>query len=901
MQFKQKILLVDGHALFHRAYHALPGLTNKDGFPTGAIYGFLSILFKAFSEIKPTHALVAFDLPGETFRHKMAGDYKAHRKPMESDLAIQLPKLQEVLSVLRLPIYEKSGFEADDLIGIITRKTPKDTLNIILTGDMDFLQVVNENTEVYRLKTGISEMIIFDQQRIIQDYGISAEQWLDYKALRGDTSDNIPGVAGIGEKTALALVAEFGSLKNIYEKVQMQPESFKPTVLKKLKEGRHYAFLSYDLAKIDCSNGLDFDFDATRLQAFESEEVVKIFQELGVRSLLSRLPKKPEAAMEKNPAAPKKASFRMNKSILVTNKEITELVDKLKRQKEFVFSTVAEGGSFEGKLLGAAFAFTGEDTYYLSLTGMTTIPAELKEILEDKNILKVGHNQKRDVLLMWRYGVDLRGVAFDTMVAAYLLNPGLGGYDLEGLMFSEVGVHKTGFFDLLGKGRNKLKISDLDAEVLRKTACENADCILELKRRLEADLKEKNLLQLFQAVEMPLVPVLAEMEKNGIRLDVNYLFELGREGDKQIGKLEKEIYKLAGEEFNISSPIQLRDVLFEKLKIPTDPLRKRGKSGELSTAAGELEKLKPYHPIIELIFQYRELTKLKSTYLDALPELVAFDGRIHTSFNQTIAATGRLSSSDPNLQNIPVRTELGNRVRKAFVAEKDFVLAALDYSQIELRIAASLSNDPEMIKIFKNGGDFHAATAARIFGVAEDQVTSQQRRVAKTINFSVLYGVSAFGLSERTEMERAEAGDFIKRYYQVFERLKEHIDGMIEEAHRKGYMNNPLGRIRYFPEIHSSVYPVRSAAERAAVNMPIQSLAADIIKLAMIEIEKANFGRGCRLLLSVHDELVFEIKKGEEACIRNIKKIMEGVYPLKVPLVAEVKTGPNWLEMERAK
>ncbi|MGE5392375.1 MAG: DNA polymerase I [Candidatus Saccharibacteria bacterium] len=901
MQFKQKILLVDGHALFHRAYHALPGLSNKDGFPTGAIYGFLSILFKAFSDLKPTHALVAFDLPGQTFRHKMSGDYKANRKPMESDLVVQLPKLQEVLTALKLPIYQKEGYEADDLIGIITRKTPKDILNIILTGDMDFLQVVNGNTEVYRLKTGISEMIIFDEDRIKQDYGITADQWLDYKALRGDASDNIPGVKGIGEKTALGLVAEFGSVKRIYEEAESHPEKFKPAVLNKLKEGRHYAFLSYDLAKIDCENGLEFDLEATKLEAFESEEVVKLFQELGMRSLLSRLPRpagkaerKPEQSDERQVAQePEKPQI-----VVDSEKEMGKLVDELSKSAGFALTALTDQSSpLSANLLGLSIA-SGGRLYYLPVKGKQSL-APLKEILENEKIEKYGYNQKSDLVLFKRYGVEVRGIRFDVMVAGYLLNPGLRSYDLEALMFSEFGVHKQGLAELLGKGRDKRTVSDLEPEALRKLACENADSVLRLAGKLKEQIREQGIEDVLTKIEMPLIPVLAAMEERGVLLDSAYLRELSQEGDKQIRKLEKEIHKQAGQEFNISSPIQLRDILFERLKIPTDPLRRRGKTGELSTAAGELEKLREYHPIIDLIFQYRELTKLKSTYLDALPELVREDRRLHTSFNQTIAATGRLSSSDPNLQNIPIRTDLGNRVRKAFVADKGFELVSLDYSQIELRIAASMSGDPEMIKIFKNGGDFHAATAARIFNVPQDQVTGQQRRVAKTINFSILYGVSAFGLSERTEMARAEAGDFIKRYYQVFMRLKEFIDEMIAEAHKNGLMRNPLGRIRYFPDIHSSNYAVRSAAERAAVNMPLQSLAADIMKLSMIEIDRSDFGPGCRLLLSVHDELVFEIRKGEEACVPKIKEIMENSYKLKVPVVAEAKIGPNWLDMKK--
>lgn len=754
MEFKKKLLLIDGHALFHRAFHALPTMTGPGGFPTGAIFGFLSMLFKALVDIKPTHALVTFDLPGGTFRDKISADYKATRKKPAEELLVQLPKLKEILEALDIPIYEKQGYEADDLLGIISHKTPKDVLNIIVTGDLDLLQLIDNRTEVYRFKIGFSDIQIFDADKMVEIYGLHPSQWVDYKAIRGDTSDNIPGVPGIGEKGALELIKTFGSLDGVYEAVEKKSTKIKAGTLKKLEEGKVKAYMSQKLAHIDQKNHLDFDFEKTILGDYDSAKVVELLHALGIKALDNRLPggKKP-----------------------VTSKQET--------------------------------------------------------------VIRSQPN-------------DLIKTADEALIAAYLLDP----------------------------GRRSYEPTDWKA--------------------LADSLEEKNLIKIYEEIELPLIAVLQKMHERGIKLDVAWLAELSKKLGKRINQLIKEIHKLAGVEFNISSPKQLSEVLFEKLQIPTENLKKNKKSGGISTAAGELEKMRGLHPIIELIFEYRELTKLKSTYVDALPELVGQDGRVHTTYSQTIAATGRLSSINPNLQNIPIRTELGNEVRKAFIADKGRVLLSLDYSQIELRIAASLSGDEEMTKIFKSGGDFHTATAARIFNVDEDKVTPTQRRDAKTINFSVLYGVSAFGLSSRSEMSHAEATEHIKSYFTVFHKLKQYIDETIQTTKAQGFIRNSLGRIRYFPEILSPNFAVRGAAERQAFNMPLQSLAADIIKMAMIEIEKKY--PEARMLLSVHDELVFEVEKDQvEKFAGPIKKIMESVYKLKVPVVVEAKAGENWTEMEK--
>ena len=760
-EFKSKLLLIDGHALLYRAYHALPNLSNAQGFPTGAIFGFMSMFLKALEDVKPTHVLVTFDVKGPTFRDELAGDYKAHRKPTPDDLNLQLPKLKEILEAMSIPVYEKPGFEADDLLGIISRLTPKDTYNIIATGDMDLLQLINQNTVVYRFKKGFSEVVIYDEAQMKSEFGLGPEQWVDMKALKGDPSDNIPGVPGIGEKTAIDLIKKFKTIANVYKEAKKKDPDIKPAVVNKLLAGEHYAELSHKLAHINTAQGFDeFNFEACLLADYDQTKVIQLFNNLSIRSLIPKLPKLSEQAQSEIER--------------ITPKEIKQTSKLIRTEQQ----------------------------------------AEL---------------------------------------AAYLLNPGRRDYAYE--------------------------VSD--------------DW-----NKLEAGLKEKKLLKIFLEIELPLMDVLAQMTKLGVRIDLPALGSLSKKLQSQIEKLTKEIHKQAKGEFNIASPKQLQEVLFEKLQIPTTNVKKNKKSGGISTAAGELEKMKELHPIIDLILEYRELSKLKSTYIDALPLLVAEDGRVHTTYSQTTAATGRLSSNNPNLQNIPIRTELGREVRKAFIAEKGFKLVSIDYSQIELRIAASLSNDPEMIKIFKSGKDFHLATAARIFNVMESQVTPEQRRDAKTINFSVLYGVSAFGLSSRSAMGHAEAADFIKRYYQVFAGLKKYIDQQIKLAHENEYTVNLLGRVRYYPEINSANFAVRGAAERQAVNAPIQSLQADIIKMAMIEIAKKITNEDCRMLLQVHDELVFEIKEDKvKDYPPKIKEVMESVFKLKVPVLAEVKVGDNWQDM----
>jgi DNA polymerase-1 len=900
-EFKSKLLLFDGHALLYRAYHALPGLTNSQGFPTGAIFGFFSMFLKALEDVKPTHVCVTFDVKGPTFRDKLVGDYKAHRKPTPDDLNLQLPKVKEILEAMSVPVYEKSGFEADDLLGIISRKSGKEVYNIIATGDMDLLQLINSNTVVYRFKKGFTDIIVYDVEQMMKEYGLTPDQWVDLKSLKGDASDNIPGVAGIGEKTALELIKKFKTLDGVYKEARKKNPDMKPAVAAKLLAGEHYAYLSHKLALIDPTNKYDeFDLGKTMLADYDQQRTIELFTELSIKSLIPKLPKLSTVATKKLVASQKR-----DFTVVDTKEKLEELVKLLKKQSGFAIDTqTTKDLPLNAQLVGMSFAVREGQSYYVPTFQHTELGAleALKAVLEDRTIDKYGHNLKADFLVLKKYGINLAPLAFDTQIAAYLANPGLRSYELSSLGVSEFNLMKQELDGFANKDKSEIPFDELELAHAANYACEDVDVTFRLRGKLENELKEKKLWNLFTEIEMPLVQVLAYMEEWGVKLDVEWLRKLSGDAEKQIATLEKQIYKMAGIEFNISSPKQLGEVLFEKLKIQSPDMRnKRGKSGALSTAAAVLERLREQHPIIDLIFDYRELTKLKSTYLDALPELVSkIDKRVHTTYTQTIAATGRLSSSDPNLQNIPIRTALGREVRKGFIAETGFKLVSIDYSQIELRIAASLSSDPEMTQIFKSGKDFHTATAARIFNVMESQVNADQRRDAKTINFSVLYGVSAFGLSSRSAMGHAEASDFIKRYYQVFAGLKKYIDKQIGEVHKKEYTVNLLGRIRYYPEINSPNFAIRGAAERQAINAPIQSLQADFIKIAMNKIKATIVNEDCRMLLQVHDELVFEIKEDKlKYYIPQIKEIMESVYKLKVPIIADAKVGDNWNEMQK--
>ncbi|MFA6392245.1 MAG: DNA polymerase I [Patescibacteria group bacterium] len=917
---QKKIVIIDGNALIHRAFHALPPLQKKDGTLVNAVYGFTTILLRVLKEIDPEYVAVTFDLKGPTFRHKEYKEYKATRIKQPDELYNQIPIIKDLVRAFNMPIYEEEGFEADDVIGTITRNktiTDNQIKSVIVTGDMDALQLVNSNTEVYTMKKGIADTVTYDRRAVKEKFdGLEPEQMIDYKALRGDPSDNIPGVKGIGEKGAIALLKEFDTIEKIYaslDKEDKQSKTISERNQKLLLEYKDDALMSKMLATIITDVPFEFDLEKCKAGNYNREKIVAILQDLEFKSLLNKIPftetqGKIDLFSKKSAESEIKFDKNFEYHLVDTSEKFDKFFKELSEQKEFAVDTETTGlNTFDTELLGISFCW--KEGYAFYVLPKKEFLKKLKPILENEGIKKFGHNIKFDMEVLTQYGIFIKGVAFDTMIAAYLLNSGSRQLKLDSVVFSELGHEMIPIEALIGKkGKDQKTLKDVPIENVSYYAAEDADFTYRLVEPLKKQLDEKVNLGLFEKIEMPLVPVLAEMERDGIIVDSAFLKKMSVVFTKEIANLKVKIYKLAGSEFNISSPLQLKKILFEDLGVSTDNIKKT-KTG-FSTAESELEKMRDLHPIIDLISQYREYTKLQSTYIDALPELInKKTGRVHTSFNQTVAATGRLSSSDPNLQNIPIRTEMGREIRKAFVANKGYSILAIDYSQIELRIVASLANDKKAIEIFNAGEDIHKSTAAEINGVPLEQVTKEMRYAAKEVNFGILYGMGAYGLAWRAHIDRDKARDFIEKYFKSFKGVKEYLDSTKTLARTLGYVETLFGRRRYLPEINSGVPMIRNSAERMAVNMPVQGTAADLIKIAMIEVQKKlknmegnEDGKLVKMILQVHDELVFEVRDDMlEKMAKMIKIIMETVYKLKVPIIAEAKSGKNWGDLTELK
>lgn len=903
---KQRLLIIDGNALIHRSFHAIPPLNNAKGEQVNAVYGFATTLLKAWKELKPTHIVATFDMKGPTFRKEMYEAYKATRVKAPDELYDQIPRVQAMVEAFDIPIYMKQGFEADDLIGTIAKKLPK-VEKIILTGDMDTTQLVDAKTKIYTLRKGVTDTVLLDAAGVEEKFGVTPDQIIDYKALRGDPSDNIPGVKGVGEKTAAELLQKFGTLEKLYTALADKSKSaqeLKESLKEKLITHKSDAFLSQKLATIKRDVPVDFDFERTAVHTYDRNHVVDIFHELNFKSLLSKLPEvkipaaAKQAALELRIAAP--APKREGQTYTLVNNETTwkKFLADLQKQKVFAIDTETSGlDPWTAKLLGLSFSWKAGEGWYVVATP-DRLDA-LRPILEDPRVKKVGHNMKFDAEILKLQGVTLQPLSFDTMLASYLINPGTRQYSLDAVAFNEFGYEMMPITDLIGpKGKNQLTMESVPLEKLSWYAAEDADFTWRIYEKLEPKVTGSSIAKLFYEIEMPTASALVDIELNGIAVDVDFLAEMSKQLKKDLKKIEQKIYDYAGGEFNINSPIQLKEVLFEKLKISTQGLG-RTKTG-VSTAADQLEKMKDAHPIIPLISQQRELSKLLSTYIDALPEMVnPTTGRIHTSYNQVVAATGRLSSNDPNLQNIPIRTDLGAQIRKAFVAGRGMRLLSADYSQIELRVIASMANDTAMIASFQKGEDIHARTAANVKGIPLDQVTPQMRRAAKAVNFGIIYGLGYVGLAQGEGISRQEAKEFIEKYFAVHTNIRKWLDETKALAHKQGFVETMFGRRRYFPEINSSNGMLIAAAERQAINAPIQGTAADIIKLAMIKVQAGlhDVSPKSKLLLQVHDELVVEVPTDDvEKVSAYLKKTMEGVIALKVPIVVEVGEGKNWGE-----
>jgi len=882
---KPLLLLIDGNALLHRAYHVIPPLTVKrTGEMVGAVYGFASMLLKAISELKPTHCAIAFDKKGPTFRHLLYDQYKAHRPETPMELVNQLGRVRQLVEAFGMPVFELDGYEADDVLGGLSRQAAEQGIDtVIVTGDADIMQLVSPRVKVFYPKTGgsFSDAILYDSEAVNDKYGVKPEHIADYKALVGDKSDNIPGVAGIGGKTATALINQFGGVDSIYTRIdEVKP----PKLQERLRQNEAVARRSKELTTIVTELPVKLGMDAAETGNFNRRKVAELFRELEFASLLPRLPDM-QGAPDGGASAVDGQQPQPDYHIVCTQQELDALIDRLKKAGAFAFDTETTGlNTILAQLVGVSLSPIAGESYYIpvghiGLERLQQLPlgqviAKLKPIFEDEKLAKTAQNGKYDAEIMLGQGVAVNNLSFDTMIAAYLL--GEKSLGLKALAFSRLGIEMIPISGLIGTGSKQICMSHVEIERAGDYACADADMTRRLAVLFEKELKEQGLWRLFEEVEMPLMPVLVEMEMNGIALDTGLLHKMSRRMGERLLELENGIYENAGHRFNINSPRQLGPVLV-------------------------LEGLRSVHSIIGLIIEYRMLSKLRSTYVDALPVLVnPKTGRLHTTFNQTRTSTGRLSSSDPNLQNIPVRGEQGREIRQAFAAPPSCYLLSADYSQIDLRVLAHLSQDAALLGTFYRDGDIHTDTAARLLGVDEDKVTPDMRRLAKTVNFGVIYGMSSYGLEQATELSREEAEQFIRAYFEKYPKVSEYLQNTRKQAREKGFVETILGRRRAIPEINSSNRNLREAAERMAINMPVQGTSADIIKVAMVRLAKdmKELGLKSKMLLQVHDELIFEVPQDElEAMKKLAPQVMSTALELSLPVKVDVKTGENWGQM----
>jgi len=903
---KPLLVLFDGNALVHRAFHALPSLTvRKTGEVVSAVYGFALMLLKVINELKPTHYAIAFDKAAPTFRHQLFQEYKAQRPKTPDELVNQLGRVRQLVEGFDIPIFELDEYEADDVLGTLSHQASQQGIDtIIVTGDADTMQLVSPRVRVLypRPRSTFSDTMLYDEAAVSQKYGVNPEHIADLKGLVGDPSDNIPGVTGIGEKTAVRLIQQYGTIDQIYAHID---EVTPPKLQALLRENEASARQSKELATIVIQTPVTLNLDHCQISHYDRHRVTELFRELEFFSLLTKLPEveeEPETTTQVK-TEPLKTAYH----IINTSPALDELLKRLSAAESFAFDLETTSlNAMSAQLVGISLSPAPGEAYYIPIGHVgwgqvEQLPLEqvidrLKPPLEDAALPKLAHNGKYDMTVLAEYGVTVNNLAFDSMVAAYLL--GEKSLGLKALAFSKLNIEMTPITALIGSGAKQLSMSQVEVNQAADYAGADADITGRLTELLTAELNQQGLWQLFSQVEMPLVPVLVAMERNGVALGKRVLLEGCRRLEEKLLKLKAEIYNGVGHQFNINSPQQLGSVLFQELKLP--PARKT--KGGYSTGASVLEELRGVHPIIEFILDYRQLSKLKSTYIDALPGLInPKTGRVHTSFNQTRTATGRLSSSEPNLQNIPVRGELGKQVRQAFIAPPGSCLVAGDYSQIDLRALAHLSQDKSLLSAFHGDEDIHAATASRLFGVDVSQITADMRRVAKTVNFGVIYGMSDYGLEQATELSREEAAGFIAAYFEKYPGIKQYLESTKQQARDKGYVQTILGRRRSIPEINSSNRQLREAAERMAINMPVQGTSADIIKVAMINLCRQVEERRLKskMLLQVHDELIFEVPQEELEEMRQlIPEIMSTALELSVPLKVDIKTGNNWGEME---
>ena len=923
-KFEKKLFLLDAYALIYRSYFAFirnPRFNSK-GLNTSAILGFINTLEQLLTVENPSHIAVVFDVHGDTFRHEMFKEYKANRESMPEDIRLAIPYIRDIIKAYNIPILQKLGYEADDVIGTIAKKAEREGfLTYMITPDKDYTQLVTQNILMYKPPKGGNKAEIWGVKEVKENFMVDEpHQVIDVLGLMGDSADNIPGCPGIGSKTAMSLITEYKSIDGVYQNI----EQLRGKQKENLENFKEQVYLSRKLVIIDSEVPIDISFDDMKMGEPNTEKLTGLFQELEFRTLFARFSNSTSKQTNENrqPAQGNlfgDADFQTTQNVqsfnniktvhhnyftIETEMQRASLRAELSVSKSFCFDTETTGlDPFTDELVCLSFSIRPHEAYCVLLptnrNDTMKIVDEFKLIFEDETIQKVGQNIKFDMLMLAQYGIDVKGEIFDTMIAHYLLQPDLR-HNLDYLCEQYLNYQKVPTDDLIGKkGVNQRTMRSVKTEQLVEYACEDADLTLQLKEKLEQELNSNELTQLFKTIEMPLIPVLVEMETTGVKIDPLALKEYATVLREQLILIEKEIFEMAGTEFLISSPKQLGDILFERLNI--DPNAKKTKTKQYSTGEEVLAKLAYKHPIITKILDYRGLKKLLNTYVETLPQLInPRTGRIHTSYNQAVAATGRLSSVNPNLQNIPIRDENGREIRKAFIpSSNDRVYFSADYSQIELRIIATLSKDPNMMKAFANNLDIHSITASKIFKVAESDVTPDMRRKAKTANFGIIYGISSFGLSQRLNIGRSEAKEIIDGYFEAFPQVKIYMDKCIQDARKTGYVKTLLGRKRYLVDINSANAVVRGVAERNAINAPIQGTAADIIKIAMIRIHQRlqKEHLKSKMIIQVHDELNFDVVENElEAVKRITKQEMENAIQLEVPLTVEMDSGKNWLE-----
>lgn len=928
------LYLIDGHALAYRMYFALTAgassqrWQNSKGEPTAGIYGFARELFRVLEQEKPEYLAVAFDV-GKTFRDEIFPEYKGTREKMPDDLRPQIERIREMVDAFNIPRLEMEGFEADDVLGSAAKIAAEQGLGVkIITGDRDLLQLVNERTSVYL--AGDDQTYITDAD-VIKKLGVRADQVVDYKAIVGDASDNIPGVKGVGEKTAITLLEKFGTLDAIYANLDQVENRWRG----KLESSKESAYMSYNLARIHTDLKIDLDLEHAKVASFDPAALEEFFKEMEFKTLLAKVQaisggvsssapsgiavksvktKSGQLSMFVNEPQVARAASPQSSNIEViivdSQAKLTELTKELAQSSIISFDTeTTSTEEMRAELVGISLAVKAGQAYYIPIghTSGNNLPIEkvitaLTPSMTDAKIAKVAHNAKYDFIILARHGLTIAPISFDTMLAEFIVDPSSRHLGLKNLSVARLDEEMTHIEELIGKGKKQISMADVTIETAAPYAAADAETTLRLMPILQKELERVNGTKLLAEIDMPLTPVLAEMEMTGALIDTKFFSKMSVELALRLAEIEKEIFQLAGKTFNINSPQQLSDVLFNHLRLDPPDKGKKTATGFYSTSADVLEMLRDKHPILEWILENRELSKLKSTYVDALPAAMNSNtGRVHTSYSQIGAVTGRLSSNNPNLQNIPIRTETGRRVRNGFIADEGNLLLSVDYSQIELRIVAHMAEDEAMLKAFHAGEDIHATTAAAIYDIDLDKVTKEMRRHAKAINFGLIYGMSAFGLARSTELTLAEAEAFVKAYFTKFPGVKNYLDGIRRQAAEIGYVETLLGRKRYFPALQGKINgQMKNREEREAINAPIQGTAADIMKLAMLKIpsEIKAAGLKAKMLLQVHDELVLECPQNElEKTARLVQETMANAYPLSIPLETEAKAGVSWGEM----